>query len=159
MISLLFVFQPFPPLLAFLLQPHSISYIFPQTSGHVLCSYLYLYSLPGISFSIFQANSYLTFRVWIRHQLLQATLPNSPSPGRQVLCIHSFTQQAFVEHLGRTSLCARSRKAVMKRKVASCAGSSYILIRETGDEQKQASQQIKERQSVIIGMKKISLGF
>lgn len=34
--------------------------------------------------------------------------------------IHSFTQQAFIEHLQCTSHCARSRGTVVKRKVASC---------------------------------------
>lgn len=88
-------------------------------TGHVLCSSA-VPSAWNFPSSVFQANCYLPFTIWIRHQLLQETLPNSLFLGGLVLCIHSLMPQALTEHLECTSHCARCTGTVMKRKVASC---------------------------------------
>lgn len=58
--------------------------------------------------------------------------------------MHSLIHSTSTYVTGHQVCCARSRDTAVKRNTVSCPQSSYVLIKEIGNEQKQTSQQIKE---------------
>lgn len=120
---------------------------FPQTSDHVLWSRLYCTLCLESLFFHFPGKFLL-----ILYSLDVASTPSGspsyksiPQAGWLYAFTHSFNKLLLSTYIiAHQFCCTRSRDTAAKRNTVSCPQSSYVLIKETGNEQKQTSQQVKE---------------